>query len=148
MPSPKEIRTRHCLQRQCVSCEIQFTPHHRLGSRQKTCGKDSCSRKHRAGYRRKYRSKIENSQSEQEYEEKRRKDRPSGFWKAYRKAHPAYANRNRAQSRLRKKLKKVGLQRQLDIVQLFDPPEKLGTLVEFATSHRSLLQQCGYRPAA
>jgi hypothetical protein len=49
---------------------------------------------------------------------------------------------------LRKKLKKAGLQRQLDIVQLIDPPEKLATLVEFATSHRSLLEECRVKPAA
>lgn len=146
MPSPKEKRTRHGLQRQCVSCESRFTPHHRLGIRQKTCGKAPCRRKHRAGYRRKYRRT--NSESEQGYEKKRREARPPDFWKKFRESHPSYVTRNRAQARFRKQLNKAGLQRQLDIVQLFDPPEKLGALMTFATSHRSLLQECGYRPAA
>lgn len=146
MSGPREVRAQQRLQRQCVSCKSQFHPHPRLGTRQKTCGKDSCQRKHRAGYRRNYRR--ENLQADQEYESKRRKNRPSDYWKKYREAHPTYTQRNRAQSQLRKKLKKVGLQRQLDIVQLIDPPEKLDALIGFATSHRSLLEECRVRPAA
>ena len=146
MSGPSKVRALHRSQRQCVSCKSRFHSHPRLGSRQKTCGLESCRLKHRAGYRRKYRR--ENSQAEHEYSQKWKEARPPDFWKEYRKAHPVYAARNRAQASLRKKLSKVGLQRQLDIVQLIDPPGKLGTLIEFATSHRSLLYECGGRAAA
>ncbi len=146
MPDPKEKRIRHRLQRHCVSCENFFYPHQRLGTRQKTCGKESCRRKHRAGYRRKYR--LQNPESEREYEQKRRTNRCSDYWRRYRHDHPTYSNRNRAQARLRNQLLKAGLQRQLDIVQLIDPTEKLEAVVGFATSHRSLLEQCLCRMAA
>lgn len=146
MQGPNEVRTQRCLQRQCVSCGTRFRPHPRLGTRQKTCGKEACQQRHRAGYRRRYR--IENPQVEQEYEQKRRSSRSPDFWKNYRKSHPAYTSRNRAQARLRKELAKAGLQRQLDIVQLIDPPEKLATVLGFATSHRSLLEECRCKPAA
>jgi hypothetical protein len=101
---------------------------------------------YRAGYRRKYR--IKNPHAEQGYAQKQKDHRSTDFWKKYRENHPVYTDRNRSQTRLRKKLKKAGLQRQLDIVQLVDPPSKLATLVEFATSHRSLLQECRVKPAA
>ena len=146
MRGPEKIRAPRGSQRQCDSCKSRFHPHPRLGTRQKTCGKASCRKQHRAGYRRQYR--ILNPQANQEYESKRRSLRAPDFWPKYRETHPAYAQRNRAQSRLRKKLKKCGLQRQLDIVQLVDPPEKLDQVVRFATSHRSLLRECRGRSAA
>jgi hypothetical protein len=43
---------------------------------------------------------------------------------------------------------KAGLQRQLDIVQLIDPPGKLEQVIGFATSHRSLLCECLGKSAA
>ena len=146
MKGPGEGRTRSSLQRQCVVCQTRFKPHPRLDIRQKTCGQTQCRRKHRARYRRQYRAK--NPEANQEYEQKRRQSRPPNFWKEYRRAHPASTERNRAQARLRKKLVKAGLQRQLDIVQLIDPPGKLASVVEFATSHRSLLMACKCQDAA
>jgi hypothetical protein len=141
MPNPEGVRARSSgLQRQCVSCHERFSPHPRLGNRQKTCGKKSCCKAHRAAYRRRYRS--EDPQAEQDMRQKQKNSRPSGFWKNYRRDHPLSTARNRANSRLRKQLAKAGLQRQLDIVQLIDPPEKLDRLVGFATSHRSLLWEC------
>ena len=134
------------LQLQCYYCGNWFHPSPRLGKRQKTCGKDSCRKAHRARYRRVYR--IQNPKEEREIQEKRKKDRPVDFWKQYRSTHPIYTSRNRANSKLRKRLAKVGLQRQLDIVQLIDPPAKLELVVGFATSHRYLLEQCLGKAAA
>jgi len=91
---------------------------------------------------------MQNPKAEQEIEQKRRDARPPDFWKAYRQSRPVATARNRANSRLRKKLSKAGLQRQLDMVQLIDPPEKLEAVVEFATSHRSLLFECLRKAAA
>jgi hypothetical protein len=94
----------------------------------------------RAKYRRRYRKA--NPEAEKGYSDKQRESRGGRYWKAYREMHPDTTLRNRANGRLRKRLKKAGLQRQLDIVQLIDPIEKLDAVVGFATSHRSLLHEC------
>lgn len=127
---------------------MKFQPSTRLGKRQKTCGTVACRRVHRARYRRAYRRRAENAESEREYESKRRKGRPKDFWKTYRVEHPAAMKRNRACARLRGKLVEAGLQRQLDIVQLFVPIDKTETIRVFATSHRSLLAECAAKRAA
>lgn len=134
------------LQRHCVGCRTLFAPNPRVGDRQKTCGKFTCRKAHRAAFRRAYRNK--NHQSEQDIEKKRKNSRGPDFWKKYRRDHPESTARNRANSLLKKRLLKAGLQRQLDIVQLIDPPEKLNSLLEFATSHRSLLFECLLKTAA
>ena len=146
MRGPLKIRAARKSHRSCVSCKSHFIPHLRLGIRQKTCGKDPCRRKQRAEYRKKYRR--ENPKIDREYELKRRSARSPDYWKSYRQKNSAYSDRNRAQAKLRNHLAKVGLQRQLDIVQLVDPPEKLASVVGFATSHRSLLEQCLCKVAA
>lgn len=147
MPDPREVRISDPgLQRPCVCCRAKFRPHSRLGARQKTCGKPACRKAHRAAYRRHYRK--ENPQAEEDIQKKRKDARPANFWQNYRRDHLTATARNRANSRLRKRLAKVGLQRQLDIVQLIDPPSKLVALVEFATSHRSLLEDCALKTAA
>ena len=124
----------------CSVCKKSFRPHPRLGSRQKTCRESKCQLSYRAQYRRSYRKS--NRQAEEDCQAKQRAARGSLFWKAYREAHPESTERNRANGRLRKGLKKAGLQRQLDIVQLIDPIENLNAVVEFATSHQSLLREC------
>ena len=143
MPDSKKVRIRtpiSRLQRHCVCCHVRFRPNPRLRDRQKTCGKDTCRKEHRAAYRRRYRKR--NPQAEQDIQKKRQESRPPEFWKNYRRDHPNSTARNRANSRLRKQLAKIGLQRQLDIVQLIDPIDKLDRILEFATSHRSLLREC------
>ena len=134
------------LQRHCVGCRTLFTPNPRVGDRQKTCGKSICRKTHRAAFRRAYRKK--NIQSERDIEKKRKESRGPDFWKNYRRDHPESTARNQANSMLKKRLLKAGLQRQLDIVQLVDPPEKLNSLTEFATSHRWLLCKCLLKTAA
>lgn len=128
----------------CVSCKKKFHPNPRLGKRQKTCGDESCGQKQRAKYRNQYRKT--NEEAERGYEAKRRAARGKNYWQRYRAEHPESTARNRAGSRLRRKLQKAGLQRQLDIVQLIDPIETLAVVVGFATSHRSLLEECLCKP--
>lgn len=126
--------------RRCVICAVSFRASPRLQTRQKTCGKACCVRSHRAAYRRQYRKSSQ--EAELGYQQKRKASQGVDYWKQYRDAHPVSTARNRANSRLRKLLLKSGLQRQLDIVQLIDPIEKLDVVVGFATSHRSLLEEC------
>ena len=147
MPDPREVRIRASgLQRRCVCCRELFRPHPRLGERQKTCGKDPCRRALHAAFR--LRDRKENQQAERDIQKKRKESRAGDYWKNYRRDHPESTARNRANSRLRKQLARAGLQRQLDIVQLIDPPEKIDELVRFATSHRSLLYECLGKSAA
>ena len=124
----------------CLECKKLFLSHPRLKGRQKTCTESACQRAYRARYRRQYRR--ENFQAEKDCQEKVKSWRPPGFWKSYRQSHPKSSDRNRAQTRLRKKLGREGLQRQLDIVQVIDPPGYFALFEGFATSHRSLIQAC------
>jgi hypothetical protein len=149
MPDPRKVRiSAGELQRYCVYCQAKIHPHPRLGGRQKTCGAVRCRKTHRASYQRKYRKQPENARIESEYEAARKKQRPLDFWKTYRAAHPVATKRNRANSRLKKSLAREGLQRKLDIVQLFVPIDQSGPLVEFATVHRSLFEECARKTAA
>jgi hypothetical protein len=149
MPDPREVRISALgLQRPCVCCQVKFRPHPRLGLRQKTCGAASCRKRYRARYQHQYRQVPEHEKIEHDYEVERKKQRPPDFWKTYRDAHPEATQRNRANSRLKKRLTRDGLQRKLDIVQLFVPIDQSESLIRFATKHRSLLEKCARKTAA
>lgn len=124
----------------CSECKKSFRPNPRLKSRQKTCVERACQLNHRARYRKRYRG--ENIVAEREYQDKAKASRPAQFWKDYRKSHPQSSERNRSNSKLRKKLAGAGLQRQLDIVQVTDPLGYFDLFVGFTRSHRSLLEGC------
>ncbi len=125
--------------KKCSCCKKVFKINPRLGDRQKTCGEVACKKQHRSQYRRKYRK--ENEEVEREYQSKRKASLGSSYWREYRESHPEYAERNRRFSRLRKRLVKAGLQRQLDIAELIEFPNKLNSVTEFATSYRSLFDE-------
>jgi hypothetical protein len=130
----------------CSECKNFFRPSPRLKSRQKTCAVRACQLKHRARYRKQYRCK--NPGPDREYQEKTKANRTAQFWKEYRASHPRSSERNRMLARLRKKLLRVGLQRQLDIVQVLDPPGYFELFAGFAMSHRSLVSACQATRAA
>jgi hypothetical protein len=136
----------HPLRSRCSECKRSFRPNARLKLRQKTCVEVICQRKHRARYRQEYR--LSNPGPEKEYRDKVKAGRRSNFWNSYRKSHPGSSERNRQNTKLRKQLKRVGLQRQLDIVQVIDPPGYFELFHRFATSHRSLLDACRATHAA
>ena len=130
----------------CSECKKSFRPNPRLKTRQKTCVERSCQLKHRARYRKRYRGA--NSGPEKEYRDKAKANRPAHFWKNYRKSNPQSSERNRLSAKLRKRLARAGLQRQLDIAQVIDPPQYFDLFLGFATSHRSLLEACQATHAA
>lgn len=142
MPDPSKVLSRGSFSRCscCSVCKKSFRPHPRLKARQKTCTQKTWQLAHRAHYRKQYRR--ENAEAEIDCQEKAVSNRAPGFWKSYRKNHPQSSERNRAQTRLRKQLRRAGLQRQLDIVQVIDPPGYFDLFHGFATSHRSLLDAC------
>jgi hypothetical protein len=149
MPAPERVvlGSRACSPwSRCLECNKKYSPSPRLKLRQKTCGELLCRRKHRARYRRRYRS--QNPEVEQESRKKIQTNRPNGFWKNYRKEHSSSTERNRKLTKLRKRLARSGLQRQLDIVQVVDPPGYFDLFRGFATSHRSLIEECRAKRAA
>jgi hypothetical protein len=60
------------------------------------------------------------------------------YWRTYREKNPGYTKRNRVQSRLRKKMSKVGLQRKLDILEVSVISMEFWNLPRFAKQTRSL----------
>ena len=131
---------------ECVSCKNKFHPNVRLKERQKTCGTEACSKRHRSRYQRRWRKR--NSAIESEYQEKRSKLRGKNFWKEFRKSHPESTNRNRILTKLRKRLRRIGLQRKLDIVEVVENPMKIVDFGEFATRHRSTILESVVRRAS
>ena len=123
--------------RKCPYCLIHFKPNFRLKDRQRTCGAETCRRKHRCGYQRRWRNL--NPAIEGEYRAKRAGGLEKDFWKEFRLTHPEYEKRNRFFTNLRKKLRCKGLQRKLDILQAVESPNKLLDFTEFATRHRSII---------
>lgn len=134
------------LKPKCSFCKNKFIPNVRLRERQKTCGLESCRRAHRSQFQRRWR-KI-NYVIETEYQTKRSECRGRNFWKEFRKSHPESTNRNRILTKLRKSLKREGLQRKLDIMQVVEDAGKIITFGEFATRHRSILLRCVSRRAS
>ena len=130
----------------CIHCKKRFYPNPRLGVRQKTCGAEECLRKHRTLYQRCYRR--DNPEVEKEIRKKIKYKRLLGFWKTYRLTHFKSTERNRNLTRLRMKLRRACLQRKLDILEVFDPPGYFDKFSEFATLHRSLLDELRATPQA
>ncbi len=140
---PKAVSgVRH--QARCHSCKESYQPTPRLGSRQKTCGSVECRRKHRAQYQRLYRRA--DPEAEEDIREKIKNARPPDFWKTYRATHSKSTERNRKLTNLRMRLKRAGLQRKLDIVEVVDPKGSFDRFHEFATSHRLMIEEIGFTP--
>lgn len=128
----------------CISCKKRYHPHPRLGSRQKTCGSVECHRKHRARYQCCYRRS--DPEAQKDIKEKLKNSRTPDFWKTYRLKHLASTERNRKLTKLRMRLKRAGLQRKLDILEVLDPKGVFDRFHEFATSHRLMIEEIGFTP--
>jgi hypothetical protein len=146
VPAPRSSRLDPVARVRCSGCSELFLPSPRLKARQKTCGATACRKGHRARYRRSYRKK--NTDAEAGYREKAKAAKVPSFWKEYREAHRESAERNRKQTLIRKRLKHNGLQRQLDIAQVFVPEGYFEQYQGFATSHRSIIEEHLGRKAA
>lgn len=146
MSEPQEVSRGLRRAVRCRWCEKRFIPHVRQRERQQTCGEAACRRKHRAAYQRRYRQ--ENTEAEAGYRAKQREQRGAGHWKAYRQARPEATERNRVASRLRRRLWRAGLQRKLDIVQVFEPIGYFDEFRGFAMRHQSLIEEGFNRSAA
>jgi len=69
------------------------------------------------------------------------------YWKKYRRTHPASTELNRIQTRIRKRIRKDGLQTRIDILQPIESKMKFWSLARFANRPRSIFPLlCAYKP--
>lgn len=129
--------------RSCPWCRKDYRPSFRLKERQKTCGDELCRKIHKREFLRQWRNK--NPEVVVGYQQDYGK-KPQGFWPKYRDAHPKQTERNREQSKLRARLKRQGLQRNLDIAQAVETPIKAEAFVEFAKIHRKEIGRAFGKP--
>ncbi len=130
-----KTRRRRRREKRCPWCNEIFTPHPRLGGRQITCGNGDCIKKQQYhNYKRWVRENLKDHHENQHYWREAHPD----YWKAYRRNHTKYTERNRIQSKLRKSLSKTGLQNKLDILQLREKQIKFWNFPRFAKQPRSL----------
>lgn len=125
------VRHQHQDQRICCCCGRTFKPHVRLKGRQLTCGKSACKAKRHYQTLKAWRRKTPGYNKNRQY--------PDGFWRAYRKNHPASTSRNREQAKLRARLKRKSLQRNVDILQVAKFPKHFDAFAGFATLHQSAI---------
>lgn len=122
----------------CTWCSESFRPHPRLADRQKCCKSPDCRKKQKAFCQARWKSK--NKLSCLENQQNWRKANPD-YWCNYRTSHPDYANKNREQTAVRKKLSlaQIGLQRRIDILQLPVNQSFLWSAPRFAKCPQSLV---------
>lgn len=110
------------LKRICPWCKRSFSPHPRLGTRQKCCGDAACRKKQKALSHSRWiaRNKKVYKDGQRDWRQSH-----SDYWKNYRASHPAYVTNNRLQSRARKamSISKIGLQNNPDRFFLFSLPK-------------------------
>ncbi len=117
-----KTRKRRRRKKRCIWCGAEFIPNSRLKERQVSCGATDCNRRQNLLAQRQWkrREPIVYRQGQSDWR-KTQKEEKKEYWKDWRKRHSAYVVRNRILTRARKALSrhKVGLQRKLDIAQLF-----------------------------
>lgn len=118
------MKTRRRQEKRCVWCGAWFVPSPRLKGRQKTCGSADCKRRQNLLAQRRW--KRRNLEICRQSQRDWQSVRDDGYWKLWRERHPDYVIRNRILTRLRKVLfrRELGLQRKLDILQLFEKQVK------------------------
>lgn len=121
--------------KRCLWCQRVFIPHPRLKDRQKSCGDPECKRKQKHLSQQLWMAKEREAyvQNQRDW----RKNNPD-YWQEYRSGHPEYVVRNRNRSRVRKSLRRVGLQKRIDILQLSEKQMEFWSLGRFAKSTRSI----------
>ena len=103
--------------KKCPYCKIYFTPHVKVGSRQKTCGKPACKKTLKAENNRRWRGKNSDYYKDDYHRVKQWLDDHPGYLKHYRESHPEYVQKNREAQRLRDRKKRLllDIQDQLSI---------------------------------
>ena len=93
--------------KKCPYCKICFTPHVKVGSRQKTCGKPECKKALKAETNRRWREKNPDHYQNDYPRLRQWLDDHPGYLKEYRESHPEYVQKNREAQRVRDRKKRL-----------------------------------------
>jgi hypothetical protein len=102
--------------KECPLCHILFTPHVKVGSRQKTCRKPECKKELKAENNKRWWQENSDHYSDDYPRLKQWLDQHPGYLKQYRQNHPEYVQKNREAQRHRDQSKRL----RLDIQVQFD----------------------------
>lgn len=95
--------------KECPYCKTHFTPHVKVGKRQKTCGKPACKSALKSDNNRKWRQRNPDYYSKGYSRLKDWLEENPGYLKRYRGSHPEYVKKNREAQRVRDRRKKLRL---------------------------------------
>ena len=95
--------------KECPYCHIFFTPHVKVGVRQKTCGASECKKALKAENNRRWRQRNLDYYRDDYSRVKQWLDQHPGYLKQYPQSHPEYAQKNRETQRVRDRSKRLRL---------------------------------------
>ena len=95
--------------KECPYCKTRFTPHPKVGDRQKICGKLACKKALKSDNNRKWRQRNPDYYSKGYSRLKDWLEENPGYLKRYRGSHPEYVKKNREAQRVRDRRKKLRL---------------------------------------
>ena len=95
--------------KKCPYCKTQFTPHPKVGKRQKICGEPACKSALKANNNRKWRERNPDYYCDDYPRVKEWLKQKPEYLKEYRESHPEYVKKNREAQRERDRRKKLRL---------------------------------------
>jgi len=95
--------------KKCPYCKTPFTPHVKVGDRQKTCGKAACKKALKSENNRRWRQRNPDHYRNDYPRLREWLDQNPGYLKHYRESHPEYEKKNRKAQRVRDRRKKLRL---------------------------------------
>ena len=115
--------------KKCPYCKSHYTPHVKVGSRQKTCGEPDCKKALKASNNSRWREKNPDCCQNDYPRVKQWLDDHPGYLKHYRESHPGYVQKNREAQRLRDQKKRLLLDIQAQLKrQVPDITDQLSNL--------------------
>lgn len=93
----------------CPYCKTSFTPHVKVGARQKTCGSPECKKALKSENNKRWRRRNADCCQNDYPRVKEWLDQNPGYLKQYRQDHPEYVQKNREAQRVRDRSKKLRL---------------------------------------
>jgi hypothetical protein len=95
--------------KECPYCNTRFTPHPKVGKRQKICGEAACKAALKSKNNRLWRQRNPDYYSNGYSRLKDWLEQKPGYLKEYRESHPEYVKKNRDAQRVRDRRKKLHL---------------------------------------
>jgi hypothetical protein len=126
----------------CPYCKIYFTPHVKVGSRQKTCGDPICKKALKADNNKRWRRKNPEYYRDNYTQLREWLDQHPSYLKHYRQSHPEYVQKNREAQRRRDRSKRLRLDIQAQLKR--QAPEITDQL--WNSSNLDIQAQLGIKP--